>query len=402
MPHADRRRPPPPRRTSVRLSHFTAFAPVCPVCARVCARTGRPAPNLVIAAVAAGSAAEITAGTLHCPGCRHEYPVVDGIPLIVPELRRLLGERGIELLLRDDLDAASESLIGDAIGPDSWLDGIRQTQSTYGWDGYGDLDPAENSCSDDLRPGAARRCLARLLELAPGTGEARRVLDLGCAVGRTSFDLADAHPQALVLGIDIHLGLLRLAQAAARGSVNYPRRRIGLVYDRRRFPVAFAGAARVDFWACDALALPFAPAAAQLCLALNLLDCVPDPRRLLQGMADAVAPGGHILLATPYDWSTRATPLEAWLGGHSQRAAHGGAGEAFLHALVGDTPDADPFLADPRPADPAHAIAGLVRIGEQAEWPWATRLHARSAVHYRTHLLALRRAAAAARIDSPL
>jgi SAM-dependent methyltransferase len=405
MRHADHRRPPPPHGTTVRLSHFTAFAPVCPVCVRA----GRSAPKLVIAAVAAGSAAEVTAGTLHCPGCRHEYPVVDGIPLIVPELRRLLGERGIELLLRDDLDTASESLIGDAIGPDSWLDGIRQTQSTYGWDGYGDLDPAESfsadgpvpdgSLHDGLRPGAARRCLARLLELAPAAADASRMLDLGCAVGRTSFDLADAHPQALVLGIDIHLGLLRLAHAAARGSVCYPRRRIGLVYDRRRFAVAFAGAARVDFWACDALALPFAPAVAELCLALNLLDCVLDPRRLLQGMADATAPGGRILLATPYDWSTRATPLEAWLGGHSQRAAHGGAGEAFLHALIGDAPDADPFLADPPPADP-HAVQGLARIAEQAEWPWATRLHARSAVQYRTHLLALRRVAATPRIDS--
>jgi SAM-dependent methyltransferase len=232
--------------------------------------------------------------------------------------------------------------------------------------------------SADPTPGAARRCLARLLTLAPPETSPetplRRVLDLGCAAGRTSFDLATAHPEALVLGLDIHLGLLRLAATAAGGQVSYPRRRIGLVYDRRRFAVALPDAARVDFWACDALALPFPPGTADLCVALNLLDCVPEPRRLLESLAAVTAPGGRVLLATPYDWSTRATPLESWLGGHSQRAPHAGAGEAFLRALLsGEAP---------------HAVAGLSWLAEEAAWPWQTRLHARSAVSYRTHLVA--------------
>ena len=205
-----------------------------------------------------------------------------------------------------------------------------------------------------------------------------RLLDLGCAAGRTSFDLAESEPHSLVLGIDMHLGLLRLARRAVRGEMSYPRRRIGLVYDRRRFPVALRHGARVDFWACDALALPFAPGVAQRCVALNLLDCVADPRLLLRTMAQAVAPGGQVLIATPYDWSTRATQVEAWLGGHSQRAGHGGAGEANLHQLIDRLGG-------------AYAIPGLALIAEQAEWPWATRLHDRSTVQYRTHLVALRR-----------
>ena len=376
----------------MRLRHFEAFAPRCPVCVRA----GRSPPPLVIAHVAARTDDAITAGILHCPDCAHEYPVLDGVPVIVPDLRRLLGERGIEMMLRDDLDPALESLFGDAIGPDTWLDAVRQTQSTYGWDAYADLDPGEPAVAggvagdglvaDGPVPGAARRCLARLVALAlaeraagQALGQApQRILDLGCAAGRTSFDLATMHPDALVLGADIHLGLLRLAARAAAGWVSYPRRRIGLVYDRRSFPVALADAERVDFWACDALALPVPPGSVDLCVALNLIDCVPDPRRLLESLAGVVRPGGRILLATPYDWSTRATPLEAWLGGHSQRAPHGGAGEAFLRALLAGAPP--------------HAIAGLACVAEEAGWPWQTRLHDRSAVSYRTHLLALRRA----------
>ena len=336
----------------------------------------------MVAHAAARTGEAILAGTLHCPGCQHEYPVIDGIPVIVPELRALLGERALELLLREDLDPSLEGLIGDAIGPDSWFDVIRHVQSTYAWDAYADLDPAETAEPDGPAPGAARRCVARLLALADAPIHApSRVLDLGCAAGRTSFDLAAVHPGALVLGLDMHLGLLRIAQRAGSGHVSYPRRRIGLVYDRRRFAVDLPDAGRVDFWACDAMALPFAPGVAELGVALNLLDCVADPRRLLESMAAAVRPGGRLLLATPYDWSTRATPLEAWLGGHSQRAEHRGAGEAFLHALLDDGPAA--------PA--GHAVKGLSRLAEQAGWPWQTRLHDRSAVHYRTHLLALRR-----------
>lgn len=316
-------------------------------------------------------------GTLLCPACQHEFPILDGVPVIVPGLRQLLNERGLEMMLRDDLNPVLESLLGDAIGPDSWLDAIRQTQSSYMWDGYADLDPHEPPPLDGPVPGAARRCLARLLALRGNDGPLDRILDLGCASGRTSFELAASHPQALVLGVDIHLGLLRLAQNAAAGHVSYPRRRIGLVYDRQRFDVRFPGSERVDFWACNAMALPFKPAIADLCVALNLLDCVPDPRQLLTSLAAALRAGGHILLATPYDWSTRATPVDAWLGGHSQRGPNNGAGEPIFHALVdGATP---------------YAVPGLALHAEEHAWPWHTRLHDRSTVQYRTHLTVLTR-----------
>ena len=123
------------------------------------------------------------------------------------------------------------------------------------------------------------------------TPPARRVLDLGCGAGRTAFDLAARHPEALVLGIDVNLALLRLAHGAARGRISYPRRRIGLVYDRRAFAVDLPGAARVDFWACDAAALPVEPGTADLITALNLLDCVAGPGGAARGPRRGAAPG---------------------------------------------------------------------------------------------------------------
>ncbi len=364
----------------MRRRHFEAFAPHCPRCAR----DGAGRHQLTLDAVLEERDDDVLSGILHCPNpaCRHEYPIIDGIPVIVPALGALLAERGIELLLREDLDPVLESLIGDAIGPGTWLDTLRQTVSTYAWDGWADLDPDEAAAdpADGVQPGAVRRCLARLLDMA-GTRVAGRVIDVGCGAGRTAFDLAARGEDTLVLGVDIHLALLRLARRAAAGVLSYPRRRIGIVYDRRRFPVPLPGADRVDFWACDALALPFGPGTANLAVALNLLDCVSEPRRLLAGLAEVVHTDGRVLLATPYDWSIRATQVETWIGGHSQRAAHEGAAEPFLRALL--TEGAHP-----------QSVAGLRVLAEQAAWPWQTRLHDRSAVLYRAHLLALVRTAA--------
>jgi SAM-dependent methyltransferase len=134
----------------------------------------------------------------------------------------------------------------------------------------------------------------------------------------------------------------------------------------------------VDFWACDAMALPFVDATIDVVAALNVLDCVAEPRRLLASLAASLRPNGRLLLASPYDWSTRATPVETWIGGHSQRAAHRGAAEPFLRALLttGEHPQ---------------SIVGLRLLQETAAWPWQTRLHDRSSVNYRSHLLALTR-----------
>lgn len=358
----------------MRRSHFEAFAPRCPRCLRA----GEIAPPLVLATLlrASPDGADIHDALLHCPRpeCRHEYPVVDGLPIIVPDLRQLLTERGIELFLRADLEPAIEGLIGDALGPGSWLDAHRQALSTYGWDGYADLDPAEApETALDAAPGAAVRCAERLHALAGSPHGIARAVDAGCGAGRTAFALAQCHPDALVLGFDVNLGLLRLARAALAGRIRYPRRRVGLVYDTRAFPVTMAGADRVDFWACDALALPFAPGALDLGLCLNVLDAVSDPLGLLQAITASLRPGGRLLLATPFDWSERATPVEAWVGGHSQRTEDRGDAVARLRTLL-------------------NSRLPLCLVAEELDWPWQTRLHDRAVVLYRAYLLALQRA----------
>jgi SAM-dependent methyltransferase len=303
----------------------------------------------------------------------HEYPIIDGIPLLVADLRSYVTNSLLSLLCRDDLSATIESLVGDCCGPGTALDAIRTHLSSYAWDHYADFDPEENR--QGARPGCVVRVLDKVCALAgPLTGP---VLDLGCSVGRSSLELG-GRQVGLVIGVDLNLTMLRVAAGVlAHGRVRYPRKRVGLVYDRREFDVHFGSRDRIDYWACDALALPFAPGTFGAVVALNLLDCVASPRDALAGIRRVLRPGGVALLTTPYDWSPAATPVEAWIGGHSQRGQSQGASEPLLRTLL--TPGAHP-----------QSIDGMEIVGESLALPWHLRVHERSMMEYAVHALAAR------------
>ncbi len=350
----------------MRPGHLEALGPVCPVC-----RTGET-NRLALVSVFEEEDCQVVQGLLRCPnpGCQREYPILDGIPLLIANLRGYMAGAIDQIDAREDLDPAIEGLLGDCCGPGSSYDTTRQHLSTYAWDHYGDLDPAETG---EPRPGSVLRVLERGLELAGGLPEGP-VLDLGCAVGRSSFALA-AGGDRLVLGVDLSFPMLRLAsEVLRRGRVRYPRRRVGIVYDRREIPVSFPGSEVVDFWGCDALDLPFPDGTFAAIVALNVLDCVASPHDLLASLPRLLKPGGKAILSTPYDWSPRATPIEAWLGGHSQRSENAGASEPVLRALL--TPGAHPA-----------SIEGLQIVAEERDLPWRVRMHERSSVEYRVDVV---------------
>ena len=319
---------------------------------------------------------ELMEGILHCTHemCRQEFPVIDGIPIVVPDVARYLSENLWNLTARNDLSHSIETLLGDAAGQTSAYDSIRSHISSYAYDHWGEFDPEETATR--TKPGSVARCLSAGLDLLGDPVAAGPALDVGCSVGRSSFVLAGRVP-GLVLGGDLNFSMLRVARKALiEGEVTYARRRIGLVYDRRGFDVPNEGAERLDFWVMDAMALPFAAGRFGAITSLNMLDCVPDPRATLAGIGAALAPDGAGVLATPYDWSVNATQPLGWIGGHSQRGMGRGAGEPLMRGLLrqgGGT--------------------GLRMVGEIEDFPWHVRLHDRSAVSYSTHVIAVRAAA---------
>lgn len=312
-------------------------------------------------------------GTLHCSNseCLREYPIIDGIPLILAGLREFVAANVLPILSRTDLHSTTESILGDCLGPGSAWDAVRYQLSCYAWEHYGCHDPQE---ADTVpQPGATLALLNRGLELC-GPLPTGPILDVGCSVGGMSLALAE-RSRELVLGIDVNFAMLRVAQQVLRtGQLSYPRRRIGVVYDRREFPVPGGNPQQIDFWACDAMSLPFARSTFATATALNVLDCVSSPVEFLQSVAEVLSPVGRLLAATPYDWSAGSTPFESWLGGHSQRGPDAGAAEPLLRRLL--TPGAHP-----------QSIASLKLLAEADNVPWTVRLHDRSAMSYQTHLV---------------
>lgn len=389
----------------MRLSHFEHFAPRCPACiwrsreldlARAptfdCAQLA-PLSLERIESREGSSNALILEGVLRCEdaACAARYPIIDGVPMILANVREVIKRDSAMILRRDDLSETIESFIAACVGPGGEFDRARLYTGAYAWDHYGT--GAGGACAGAGGGGSggdAARVLRRLIQLAGGLHPRSpgSVIDAGCATGGVSFELGailaeserDAAPnQALVLGVDMHLGMLRVAQSALRtGEVIYPLRREGVVYDRMRVPVdarRMAHAPRVDFWCCDAMALPFAGASVDACVTLHTLDAVGSPAGLLAELSRVTKDKGRVLLASPFDWTQNVTPMENWLGGHSEHAPHRGEGASVLDMLLSG-------------AAPAGSGIDRLRILARDDMEWRVRLYARAMTHYRTHLLA--------------
>ena len=352
--------------------HFNTLRPVCPVCK---AATGQLHP-LVIADVTQEDGRHIVQGILHCTHatCQREFPVIDGVPLIIRDIRGYLSENAFQISQRDDLSPVLESVLGDCLGAGSTFEICRQHLSTYTWDHYADLDPQGEI--GDIRPGSMLRALHQGLDLADThcslAERSGPMVDIGCSVGRSTFALAERYGR-LTLGVDLNFPMLRLASRLLRtGTVSYPRRRVGLVYDRREFHAALPNAELVDFWACDAMALPFADGAFAAATSMNMLDCVASPVDFLGAMASVLGSGTPALITCPYDWSISATPMECWIGGHSQRGPEGGSSEpAFRRLLKQNASQSGKYL---------HLLA-------EKEVEWQVRVHSRSTMCYKSHLV---------------
>lgn len=360
----------------MQLKHFETLRPVCPRCRGERAVT---AP-LTLEAVAHQEGENVLDGLLRCSNsqCRMAFPIFDGVPLLISNLNKYISDNIIHIVARRDYSATLETVLGEALGPGTPFNVTRHHLSSYGWDHYGDQAPASvlDRIAHEHPPGSAARCLKSGLQLIDGQLEPP-ALDIGCAAGRTTFELA-ATTDSLTLGIDLNFMMLRFAQSVLRnGRASFPLKKVGLVYERLDFPVQLPGAKHVDFWACDALNLPFSKETFGFVSALNVFDIVHSPRDLLLSIRRTLRQHCHTVLATPYDWSS-STPPDAWIGGRDPLGAYEGAAEPMLRAML-------------TPGENADVIQNLKLVGEIENHPWHIRVHNRHTATYNAHLFAAKK-----------
>lgn len=163
-----------------------------------------------------------------------------------------------------------------------------------------------------------RRVVTELLDTSAPIGNA---LDVGCAVGASSFELARSIPE--VTGIDFSGAFIRAAeelknQGSLEATVAFEGRRV------QKFTANVTegvDVSRVSFETGDAMNLRSDLGVFDVVLAANLICRLPEPLRFIERLADLVKPGGQMLLATPFSWLPEFTPEKNWLGGTEDAAA---------------------------------------------------------------------------------
>lgn len=159
--------------------------------------------------------------------------------------------------------------------------------------------------------GFARRTVVELLDSSRLPPKAR-ALDLGCAVGRSAFELSALCQE--VVAIDFSQTFIEAARSLAAGGTMAYRRldEAGMSSDLvARVPPSLPRD-RVRFEKGDAMDLPQDLGAFDVVHAANLLCRLPDPLKLLGRLPDLVRPGGQLLLTTPCTWLEEFTPRGHW------------------------------------------------------------------------------------------
>ncbi len=164
----------------------------------------------------------------------------------------------------------------------------------------------------------AKKCAEYALEYAKGTPMGH-ALDLGCATGRASFELA--HGFDKVTGIDFSARFIQAGLALKNDKkITFKRVVEGDITAEESVTLEELGfgeiAQNVDFWQGDACNLKPHFSGYDLIMATNLIDRLYEPMLFLNDVEHRLNTGGFLVLTSPYTWLEEYTKKEFWLGGY--------------------------------------------------------------------------------------
>jgi len=159
-------------------------------------------------------------------------------------------------------------------------------------------------------------CAQKCISFA-GEGKKARALDLGCAVGRSSFELAKHYDH--VTGIDFSA---RFVQEAARlqkdGKLAYSVRTEGDLEESKELTIERLEyesiTDKLEFLQGDACNLKSIHSNFDLIFAGNLIDRLYNPKEFLAGIHNRIEDKGLFVITSPYTWLEEYTDKQNWLG----------------------------------------------------------------------------------------
>ena len=165
------------------------------------------------------------------------------------------------------------------------------------------------------------KCAELCLALAKD-GPRAKALDLGCAVGRTTFELARGFER--VVGVDLSNRFVQCANHLKQsGNLGYHVSLEGELVDACTARLSDldldAQREKVAFFQEDACDLSSQHHGYDLIFAGNLLDRLQDPGQFLRTIHRYLNVQGVLVMSSPYTLLEEYTPRDKWLGGFVEK-----------------------------------------------------------------------------------
>jgi len=149
----------------------------------------------------------------------------------------------------------------------------------------------------------------------------KKALDIGCAIGRSSFELARGFDE--VIGVDFSARFIQEAEVLRQnGVLRYMMPAEGEIESFHEVNLKNYDLEnerdKVSFWQADACNLKAIYKDFDLIFGGNLIDRLYDPKKFLDAMAERINQGGVLILTSPYTWQEESTPKDKWIGGYKR------------------------------------------------------------------------------------
>jgi SAM-dependent methyltransferase len=240
---------------------------------------------------------DIMTGNLDCPGCGWSYPIRNGVAILLPE--------------------ASVSILANHSGYNS-----KGMLSAYLWSHYGDLFKDPNATN-------AYQRWTSLFKKSDGTA-----LDIGCAVGRMSFELSKTHSH--VIGMDTSRSFIEKARELLRQrKLHFDLIIEGHITEERSCELDNQwNIDHVDFIVADALALPFPKSLFSTVSSINVLEKVLQPLKHLSEVNRVLKEEKvRFVFSDPFSWDETVSAPDIWIGG-KHNGKFNGRGIDCMHRIV--------------------------------------------------------------------
>ncbi len=149
-----------------------------------------------------------------------------------------------------------------------------------------------------------------------------KALDLGCATGRASFELAKIFDT--VVGVDFSVRFIKVGSSLKNdGFINFYDTTEGDLKTKKTITIKQLGYEKlkdkVQFWQGDACNLKDRFTNYDLILATNLIDRLYAPEDFLKNIDKRLNKNGVLIITSPYTWQISSTKKRLWLGGYKDK-----------------------------------------------------------------------------------